>query len=97
MGQVENLRKMIERAKKRDKLERLSLINQLILLNSQSHHPVNKNRSFSFHSGSKKKKLKQHNNRDEQSGGANNRAQTSSSAYNQDSYSVDQNKEKTEK
>lgn len=78
-------------------MERLSLINQLILLNSQSHPaPVDKNRSFSFQSGSKKKKLKQHNNRDEQSGGANNRAQTSSNAYNQDLYSVDQNKEKTE-
>lgn len=36
MNQVQNLRKMIDKAKREDKLNRSNLMNQLIILNSHS-------------------------------------------------------------
>lgn len=57
MNQVQALRKMIDKAKTQDKLSRHNLMNQLIILNSQTRPSLSR-KKFSNQSISKKRKLK---------------------------------------
>ncbi len=57
MGQIQSLRKMIDKAKNQDKQDRLNLINQLVLLNSQCKTSPKNKKSFSNQTY-KKRKLK---------------------------------------
>jgi hypothetical protein len=56
MNQVQSLRKMIDKAKTQDKLNRHKLMNQLIILNTQTK-PTLIMKKFSKKSISKKRKL----------------------------------------
>ena len=58
MNQVQTLRKMIDKAKTQDKLSRHNLMNQLIILNSQTKPALSDNTTFPHQIVSKKRKLK---------------------------------------